>query len=250
MDAFKREVARRIFAYEFNDSYHKIGGNKEREPVYVLTPTGMRCNRVFIVGALLEKEETMPDSNIWRIRISDPTGVFVGFVGKYQPEALETILEVEPPELVSVVGKIRVYEGETRNFTTLRPECITVVDRDVRGYWILETAKLTLERIKQMEKRNNADINLAWQIYNPDLDEFIEVVRKAVNSVIEYDIEADKFSTKRVIKKGDEVEEMEKEEKKKEEIDETEEIEEFEDLDDFELDFEVEEWDLSDILDE
>ena len=46
----RREVARRIFAYEFNRSTHKIESKEEKSPIYVLTPTGMRCNRVFVVG--------------------------------------------------------------------------------------------------------------------------------------------------------------------------------------------------------
>ncbi|AEA46321.1 hypothetical protein [Archaeoglobus veneficus] len=234
MNGRKREVARRLFAYEFNRSTHKIGGEDERSPVYVLTPTGMRCNRVFVVGVLLDKEETRPDTNFWRIRVSDPTGVFIGYVGRFQPDALETILEVEPPELVAIVAKVRLFEGETRNFASLRPESIAVVDSDVRDYWVCETARLTLERIKQMEERSSEDAELAWQIYNPDLEEYRTIVRQAVQSVVaEYGV-------------VEEAKEKAAREEEKEEIEEIEDIDEFEE----EFDFEEEEWDLSDILGE
>ncbi len=229
MNGRKREVARRLFAYEFNRSAHKIESAEERSPTYILTPTGVRCNRVFVVGVLLDREETKPDTNFWRIRLSDPTGVFTGYVGRFQPDALETLLEVEPPELIAVVAKVRHFEGETRSFVSLRPENIAVVDSDVRDYWVYETARLTLERIKAMESKEEEDVLLAWQVYNPDLEEYRSVVKQALQTVIEGAVEV------RGEKEEDKEEKWEEEEEKQLE-------EEFE--------FEEEEWDLSDILGE
>ncbi len=237
----RREVARRLFAYEFNRSTYKIEDGGDKAPVYVLTPTGARCNRVFIVGALLEKEEARPDSNFWRIRISDPTGVFIGFVGRFQPEALETLLEIEPPEMIAVVGKVRVFEGETRNFVSIRPEYIAVVDSEVRDYWVYETAKRTLERIERMEtNRDDGDVALAWQVYSPDLDEYRNVVKQALLTIRE---EFEVF---------EEVKEEKREEEDEVVEEEVEEIEDIEDIDEFEeeFEFEEEEWDLSDILED
>ena len=228
----RREVARRIFAYEFNRSTHKIESKEEKSPIYVLTPTGMRCNRVFVVGVLLDKEETRPDTNFWRIRVSDPTGVFIGYVGRFQPDALETLLEVEPPELIAVVAKVRHFEGETRSFASLRPESIAVVDSDVRDYWVYETAKLTLNRIKAMEEKSSEDAILAWQIYNPDLEEYRSIVKQALTTILE----------EPVVKV--------KEEREAEEMEEGEEPEELEELEEEIFEFEEEEWDLSDILGE
>ena len=236
----RREVARRIFAYEFNRSTHKIESKEEKSPIYVLTPTGMRCNRVFVVGVLLDKEETRPDTNFWRIRVSDPTGVFIGYVGRFQPEALETLLEVEPPELIAVVAKVRHFEGETRSFVSLRPESIAVVDSDVRDYWVYETARLTLDRIKAMEKKSNEDAILAWQIYNPDLEEYRNIVKQALTAVLE----------EPVVKAMEEEEEREEEEREEREKREEEEPEELEELEEEIFEFEEEEWDLSDILGE
>jgi len=239
----RREVARRLFAYEFNRSTHKIEDGGDKAPVYILTPTGARCNRVFVVGVLLEKEEARPDSNFWRIRISDPTGVFIGFVGRFQPEALETLLEIEPPEMIAVVGKVRVFEGETRNFVSLRPEHIAVVDSEVRDYWVYETAKRTLERIEKMEtNKEDSDVALAWQIYNPNLNEYKNVVKQALLTIRE---EFEIFEEKR----EEEEKEKEEDERLEEEVEEIEDIEDIESLEE-EFEFEEEEWDLSDILED
>ncbi len=223
----RREVARRIFAYEFNRSTYRIQQEGEKAPVYVLTPLGMRCNRVFVVGALLDKDEIKPDSGVWRIRIADPTGAFRGYVSRFQPDALEALMDIEPPELIAVVGKVRVFERDGRLFVSLRPEYISVVDSDTRDYWIYETAKRTLERIKRMERKEDEDCKLAWQIYNPNLNEFRQIVKQALNTL------------KEEFELVEEIEEEEEEEEREEKG-----IEEFEE----EFEIEEEEWDLSDLL--
>lgn len=65
-----REVAWRIFAFEFNRSnlYHSEGD--ERAPNYIITPTGVRCNRLFVVGVVTEVENIGAENNLWRARIA------------------------------------------------------------------------------------------------------------------------------------------------------------------------------------
>lgn len=169
MRTAKREVARRVFSKEFNASKFKFGGEGEKEAVYVLTPLGLRCNRIFIVGVLLEKEEVKPDSDMWRIRISDPMGAFLGFVTKFQPDALESLIDLNPPEIVAVTAKAKLLERDDRVLPLLRPETINVSDFETRDYWILETAKATLKRIKAIER---GEERLAVEKYNPNLEEF------------------------------------------------------------------------------
>jgi RPA family protein len=151
---------------------------------------------------------------------------------------LEPLLEIEPPEMIAVVGKVRIFEGETRNFVSIRPEYIAVVDSEVRDYWVYETAKRTLERIERMEtNRDDSDIALAWQIYNPDLNEYRDVVRQALLTIRE------EFE----IFEGKEEEEEKEEEKEIEDVGDIDELEDIERLEE-EFEFEEEEWDLSDIL--
>jgi RPA family protein len=212
----RREVAVRLFAHELSRSTHRIEPSGEREPAYVLTPTGAKVNRVFSVGVLLDKEEVRPDSNLWRLRISDPTGVFTAFIGRYQPDALESVIEIEPPELVAIVGKVRVFEGLERNFVRVVPEIINVVDRVTRDIWVCETARRTLERIKEFGETE--DSRLAMEIYGTDISEYMGIVKQALAAIAEEQIQ---------------------------EVAATEEEEEFEGFE-----FEEEEWDLSDLLEE
>ncbi len=145
-----REVARRVFASEFNDSTYTFKeSDDERAPNYALLPTGDRANRVFFVGTLTETEDVGEESEYWRGRVVDPTGTFYVYAGQYQPEAAATLRETEPPEYVAVVGKPRTYEPEDGTINvSVRPESISVVGEEVRDRWVVETAERALERIE------------------------------------------------------------------------------------------------------
>ena len=57
MSTYVREVAKRMFAKEFRNSDLSFReGDDVYSPQYLLTPTGARVNRLFIVGTLIEKE--------------------------------------------------------------------------------------------------------------------------------------------------------------------------------------------------
>ncbi len=208
----KREVAKRLFAFELTRSTHSMKVENVR---YVLTPLGERVNRIFSVAVLLDKEEVRPDTNLWRMRLSDPTGVFYAYAGKFNSEAVESLLDLEPPVIVALVGKVRVFEGATRKLVSVVPENLVEVESVVRDYWVLETARATLDRIREMEKKESEDVKLAWEIYNPNLEEYRGVVKQAVSLIRE------------------ELEEIEKE---------------FEEEEEFE--FEEEEWDLTELLED
>ncbi|MBO8179228.1 MAG: hypothetical protein H0Z19_01910 [Archaeoglobus sp.] len=181
----KREVARRVFAKELVSSTYTIRDESEKSPLYVLTPLGLKCNRVFIIGVLTEKEERGEDGNIYRIRVIDQTGSFIGYVGKYQPEAYEALEDIDTLTLVALTAKVRVFEGETGKFVTLRPETISIADPESRDYWVMETAVQTLERIREMEKGESETAKLAMEVYNTNLEEYKRVVKEAVERVME-----------------------------------------------------------------
>jgi hypothetical protein len=147
-----REIAWRIFAHEFNTSNLYMSEGDERAPNYIITPTGVKCNRLFIIGVITEVENIGKDNNLWRARIADPTGVFTLYAGQYQPEAAIFLSELEVPAYVALVGKARKYEPEDGNvYLSVRPEEINAADEKQRDMWIIETAERTLERIKIME---------------------------------------------------------------------------------------------------
>jgi RPA family protein len=147
-----REIAWRIFAHEFNTSNLYISEGDERAPNYIITPTGVKCNRLFIIGVITEVENIGKDNNLWRARIADPTGVFTLYAGQYQPEAAIFLSELEVPAYVALVGKARKYEPEDGNvYLSVRPEEINAADEKQRDMWVIETAERTLERLKIME---------------------------------------------------------------------------------------------------
>ncbi|ELY50594.1 RPA family protein [Natronococcus jeotgali] len=148
-----REVARRVFASEFNDSTYTFKeSDDERAPNYALLPTGDRANRVFAVGTLTETEDVGEDSEYWRGRVVDPTGTFFVYAGQYQPEAASVLRDTEPPAYVSVVGKPRTFETEDGTVNvSVRPETISIVDEATRDRWVVETAERTLDRIEEFE---------------------------------------------------------------------------------------------------
>ena len=153
MDKFlDREVAWRVFAHEFNRSNLHVSEGDERAPNYIITPTGVKCNRLFIVGVVTEVENIGKDNNLWRARIADPTGVFTMYAGQYQPEAAIFLSELNIPAYVAVVGKARKFEPEDGSiYTSVRPEEINHADEKLRDRWILDTAERTLERIRLIE---------------------------------------------------------------------------------------------------
>ena len=176
-----REVARRVFASEFNDSTYTFKeSDDERAPNYALLPTGDRANRVFVVGTLTETEDVGDESEYWRGRVVDPTGTFFVYAGQYQPEAASVLRDTEPPAYVSIVGKPRTYETDDGEVNvSVRPESITTVDEATRNRWIVETAERTIERIRDYQAAD-ADDGAA-------VDEYVRMARE------EYDLPVENY---------------------------------------------------------
>ena len=151
--AFQRETAHRAFAQEFNSGRIQIEGQGEKEPSFVVTPLGAKVNRIHVVGVCTDVESVGDSGEVWRARISDPTGVFTVYAGNYQPEAAHAISQLQPPQYVAVTGKARTYEPEPGSiFVSIRPESVNVVDEGTRNQWILDTARRSVERLDAVER--------------------------------------------------------------------------------------------------
>jgi RPA family protein len=173
----KREVAWRIFACEFNRSNLHISEGDERAPNYIITPTGVKCNRLFIVGVVTEVENIGRENNLWRARVADPTGVFTIYAGQYQPEAAIFLSELQVPAYVAVVGKARKYEPEEGSvYISVRPEEINMADEKLRDRWVLDTAEHTLERLRIIEEALNSGLS------GNELREFLQ--KKGASAVL------------------------------------------------------------------
>ncbi len=149
--AGRREVAYRLFAAEYEDAdFSYSESDEERAPNYVVTPTGARVNRLFVVGVLTEVEQVNED--VLRGRIVDPTGAFVVYAGQYQPDEMAFLERAEPPMFVSVTGKARTFQPEDSDtvYTSVRPESINQVDAETRDRWTVTTAERTLDRVSTL----------------------------------------------------------------------------------------------------
>jgi len=202
-----REVAWRVFAHEFNSSTLSYSEGDERAPNYVITPTGAKCNRLFVVGVATEVENIGAEGDLWRARIADPTGVFTVYAGQYQSEAAIFLSKLQVPAFVAVIGKARTYKPEERTvYVSIRPEEINISDEANRDYWVLDTAERTLERIRIMGSalksglkgeeltrhlvsigvnRDLADGAARAFAHYPSLEEYLEGLRQLVLKAVE-----------------------------------------------------------------
>ncbi|WP_459194170.1 RPA family protein [Halosimplex sp. J119] len=149
--AGRREVAYRLFAAEFEDAdFSYSESDEERAPNYVVTPTGGRVNRLFVVGVLTEVENASDD--VLRARVVDPTGAFVVYAGQYQPDAQAFFERAQPPMFVAVTGKARTFQPDDSDvtYTSIRPENVNEVDAETRDRWTVGTARQTLDRVRTM----------------------------------------------------------------------------------------------------
>jgi uncharacterized protein len=169
--AFEREPARRVFASELRECRYQFrDGEDEKSPTFVLLPTGERSNRIFLVGTLTEKTRQGEQNIFYRGRVVDPTGTFFVMAGSYQPEAMQKLARIEPPQFVAVIGKPNLYQKPDGSFmNSVRVESITVVDKDTRDLWVLDAAKQTLDRIDAFNAGTAPDVIKAKEQY-PNID--------------------------------------------------------------------------------
>lgn len=169
--AFEREPARRVFAAELRECRYQFkDGEDEKSPTFVLLPTGERCNRIFLVGTLTEKQRQGDQNIFYRGRVVDPSGTFYVMAGSYQPEAMQQLAKIDTPAFVAVIGKPNLYQTPDGAFlVSVRVESITIVDKETRDLWVLDTAARTLDRIDKVPDGTEPDIVKAKEQY-PSVD--------------------------------------------------------------------------------
>jgi RPA family protein len=181
---YVREVAHRVFAAELKESnLQSKEGQDQYSPQYLITPTGAKCNRIFIVGTLTETEDVGTDSEFWRGRIVDPTGAFYVTAGQYQPEAAQVLAKTAPPEFIAVIGKPTIFTTKEGNvLTSIRAESMHVVDAATRDRWVVETANLTAKRLARLQG-NEPDAVKAREHYSTDVEQYKAMVAMAIESM-------------------------------------------------------------------
>ncbi len=200
----QREVAWRVFAEELRASSLAFRENEDQyAPLYLLTPTGAKCNRIFLVGTLIEKDDIGGDTEYWRGRMVDPTGNILIYAGQYQPEAAQALANIESPAFVSIVGKPKLYQTEDGNIIiSVRVEAIHKADKAARDRWILDAARQTYERLEALRSAGSIsatsgfstadkapatppdmDIGRALEHYHTDIAHYKKMVVRALTSL-------------------------------------------------------------------
>jgi len=152
----KREVAKRVFAREFEACRELEKSERSdseaadsKSPNLLISPLGLILNRVFVVGVITELDNIGTQSEMWKARIVDPTGAFTVYAGQYQPEASIFFSTVQVPAFIALTGKARIYEPEPGSvFVSIRAEEVNVVDEEIRNRWVVDTAEQTVERLE------------------------------------------------------------------------------------------------------
>jgi RPA family protein len=203
MSGFSREVSRRIFAEELRNSSLAFRDSEDQyAPQYLLTPTGAKCNRIFLVGTLTERDDIGGDTEYWRGRVVDPTGSILIYAGRYDPEAAQMLATIEPPAFVAVVGKPKLYQPDDGSvIVNVRAEAIRQVDGATRDRWILDTARRTNERLALLESEApvhassdfstadkptalpSSDVVKAKAHYSTDIKQYRQMVVRALSSL-------------------------------------------------------------------
>ncbi|NYT05666.1 MAG: nucleic acid-binding protein [Methanomicrobiales archaeon] len=146
---FRREPARRVFAAELREARLQFkDGDDEKSPSFVLLPSGERCNRIFLVGKMTQKDKRGDQNVFYTVRVEDPSGMFFINAGSYQEEAMRQIRQIEPGTFVAVIGKPTVRTTpDGAVFISVRAETVIPVDEATSLTWVLDAAARTLERL-------------------------------------------------------------------------------------------------------
>jgi RPA family protein len=190
----QRNEAVRMFADEFNEAsieFQEQGdvddedGENSRAPKYHLLPSGGCANRVLMMGTVTEIDQVSESPITLRAKIVDQTGSFFTYAGKYNPDEVSYLQNLEAPEHVMVVGKPNTYttdEGDT--YVSVEPENITVVEKATRDRWTAEAAVQTLDRVDAFRKGEAPYGNEADQYYDFDHEDFVKDIKEIGTEII------------------------------------------------------------------
>jgi len=175
-----REPAKRVLASELRETRLQFkDGEDEKSPVYVMLPTGEKCNRIFFCGQMTQKEKKGDENPFYTARVSDPTGLFFINAGSYQQEAMLKISQIEAGAYVSVIGKPVVRETPDGSvFVSVRVENISETDIETTKIWVDDAAESTLDRLDAFGETE--DSKKAKEFYNTEKNIFRKMAYDAL----------------------------------------------------------------------
>jgi RPA family protein len=192
-----RKPANYLLAHEFNDcTLQYKESDADMAPNWAVFPTGLKANRVFVTGTLMEvvvhNEDSEEKSKVVTAKINDTTSggnYIVNAVTEHTPDPAFNLEDnLEPPVPVSVVGKIRVTEGEDEVFQSIKPESVNEISTEERDVGLLHAAEHSLKRAAKFNGNQDLDIALdgaaeAREEYGADVSEYHENAVEVLESL-------------------------------------------------------------------
>lgn len=186
---YERNPAIRVFAQEYRDAtLEERKGDGDRDPKYVLLPTGEWANRVFIVGTLAEAV-VGEEGDYVHGSVRDPTGRFTISAGEYQPKAVEKLKRIETPEMVALTGKTRLYQGDNGQMSKVNVTNITPIPEALYDRWVADTARQTMLRLKAFGDDDNVAAKRAAEEYGTSLGQYRDAAIEGLDRVEELILE-------------------------------------------------------------
>lgn len=105
---FERLTAKKVRISDIANGKYFSGSREEMKPSYVITPFGQKISRVNMVATVTDKFLS-EDENYSAVTIDDGTEAIRVKTFK---ENVDLLRNIEPGELVLVIGKIKEYNGE------------------------------------------------------------------------------------------------------------------------------------------
>jgi len=153
-DRYMRQIAYRCFSDDLKDVEIVERADEEFAAQFVITKSGAKINRIFVVGTLLDIEDVGSGEPFWKLHIADPKGVFIANIGQYSPiQPQDAAEKLVAPMFVAVVAKVKPNSFNDKVSGQLAVESITAVDAATYDMWIAETTELTKLRMEKL----NAD---------------------------------------------------------------------------------------------
>lgn len=142
------DAAVRVFAGEYNLSTLAVDPPEPGCYPALLTPGGLRCSRLYIVGALTSVVGRPGEQ--MQARVADPTGTFSLVLDRREEGEAAVLARLVPPVFVSLTGEARLVRRGAQQVPLVRLGEVREVGRQVRDSWVIRTGDLTLRRLRDM----------------------------------------------------------------------------------------------------
>lgn len=170
----KRIPAEKIRIVDIINGRFFYGDKEKMKPSYVISLLGIKFSRVNVIGTVVDKFVSESE-NYSTITIEDGTGAIRAKAFK---EKVSLLKEIEPGDLVMVIGKVKEFNGERY----INCEIVRKVE-DV-NYEILRKLEI-LNRILELRKIVSHIFSISDEMSKEELKEYVKAKYEIDEEVLE-----------------------------------------------------------------